>query len=147
MKALIQRVTSAKVVVDAQTIAEIDSGILALIAIEKGDTEANSRRLCERILGYRIFGDEEGKMNRSLKDIAGGIILVPQFTLAADTQKGMRPSFSSAANPEMSKQLFHFFCDYTASQYDQVSRGEFGADMKVSLCNDGPVTFLLEVRD
>ena len=144
MLALIQRVTSANVVVDGKEIGAISQGILALIGIEKGDTEADARRLCERVLGYRIFSDEQDKMNLNIKDIDGGLLLVPQFTLAADTKKGMRPSFSSAETPELSKKLFEYFCTYCKEQYSQVSLGEFGADMKVSLCNDGPVTFRLQ---
>ena len=112
MLALIQRVTSANVVVEGQEIAVISQGILALIGIEKADTEADARRLCDRVLGYRIFSDQQDKMNLSIRDIEGGLLLVPQFTLAADTKKGMRPSFSSAETPEISKQLFEYFCHY-----------------------------------
>lgn len=144
MLALIQRVTSANVVVEGQEIAVISQGILALIGIEKADTEADARRLCERVLGYRIFSDQQDKMNLSIRDIEGGLLLVPQFTLAADTKKGMRPSFSSAETPEISKQLFEYFCQYCQEQYQRISLGKFGADMKVSLCNDGPVTFTLQ---
>ena len=144
MLALIQRVTSANVIVEGQEIASISQGILALIGIEKGDTEADAKRLCERILGYRIFSDQQDKMNLSIKDIEGGLLLVPQFTLAADTKKGMRPSFSSAEKSGASRQLFEYFCHHCQEQYSQISLGKFGADMKVSLCNDGPVTFTLQ---
>jgi D-tyrosyl-tRNA(Tyr) deacylase len=145
--ALIQRVTSSKVVIEGETFGEISRGILALIAIEKGDSKADARRLCERLLSYRIFPDEQDKMNLSISAIKGGLLLVPQFTLAADTQKGTRPSFSSAEDPYISKKLFEYFCSYVAQQYDIVETGSFGADMKVSLCNDGPVTFMLQVKD
>ena len=145
MLALIQRVSESKVVVDGKIIAEIGQGITALIGIEKNDTEHDARRLCERLLGYRIFSDQDGKMNLSVRDVDGAVLLVPQFTLAADTRKGMRPSFSSAAAPDFSKQLFEYFCDYTAQQYSKVEKGCFGADMQVTLCNDGPVTFMLQV--
>ncbi|PCJ49623.1 MAG: D-tyrosyl-tRNA(Tyr) deacylase [Gammaproteobacteria bacterium] len=147
MLALIQRVSSAEVKVDGKLIAEIDQGILALIGIEKGDSKADARRLCERLLGYRIFSDNEDKMNLSLKRINGGLLLVPQFTLAADTQKGTRPSFSSAEDPDLSKMLFEYFCQYCSEQYPKVTTGLFGADMKVSLCNQGPVTFMLKVSN
>ena len=146
MLALIQRVTEAKVVVEDELIGDIEQGIMSLIGIEKDDSEADARRLCERILGYRIFSDVDGKMNLSVRDIKGGLLLVPQFTLAADTQKGTRPSFSSAENPERSEELFNYFCQYVASQYENVATGKFAADMKVSLCNDGPVTFMLKVK-
>jgi len=147
MLALIQRVTSSNVVVEGEVIGEINQGVLALIGIEKGDSRADARRLCERLLGYRIFPDDQDKMNLSVSAINGGLLLVPQFTLAADTQKGTRPSFSSAENPTVSKQLFEYFCDYCAKQYATVETGRFGADMKVSLCNDGPVTFMLQVTE
>ena len=146
MLALIQRVTSSKVVIEGEVFGEISQGILALIAVEKGDSKADARRLCERLLGYRIFSDEQDKMNLSISAIKGGLLLVPQFTLAADTQKGTRPSFSSAEDPRISKALFEYFCSYTAEQYEIVETGRFGADMKVSLCNDGPVTFMLQVK-
>ena len=147
MLALIQRTTSSKVEVNDEVIGMIEQGITALIGIEKGDTEADARRLCERLLGYRIFSDKDDKMNLSVSDINGGLLLIPQFTLAADTSKGMRPSFSSAAAPDFSRQLFDYFCKFTAEQYGKVETGCFGADMQVSLCNDGPVTFLLQVSD
>ena len=145
MIALIQRVTDARVVVDAETTGAIGPGLLALIGVEKGDGEAQARRLCERVLGYRIFPDAEGRMNRSLSDTAGGLLLVPQFTLAADTHKGARPSFSSAAPPEEGRRLFEFFVTIARSSHASVETGRFGADMKVHLVNDGPVTFWLQV--
>ena len=143
MIALIQRVINASVVVNNQVIGEIEQGILALIGIEKDDQESNANRLLERLLGYRIFSDEQDKMNLSVQDIQGGLLLVPQFTLAADTRKGKRPSFSSAAKPAVGQQLFQYFITQAQSIYPHVALGEFGADMKVSLCNDGPVTFWL----
>lgn len=145
MLALIQRVSSAEVSVAGNTIAAISTGIMALIGIEKGDSQADARRLFERIIGYRIFSDDQDKMNLSVKDIGGSILLVPQFTLAADTEKGMRPSFSKAAKPDFSQQLFEYFYQFSAENYLNVKQGSFGADMQVTLCNDGPVTFLLQV--
>ena len=145
MIALIQRVTEAKVVVTGETIGAIGPGILALIGVEKADTEATARRLLERIIGYRIFADADGKMNGSLSDIDGGLLLVPQFTLAADTTKGMRPSFSSAAPPAEGERLFGYLLQQAQTQHAMVAAGRFGADMQVSLTNDGPVTFWLQV--
>ena len=145
MIALIQRVQHACVVVDNETIGAIDEGILALIGVEKGDNEAKAQRLLERLLNYRIFADSDDKMNLSLLDTAGGLLLVPQFTLAADTQNGNRASFSSAATPEQGQQLFNYFVSQAKVEYAKVATGEFGADMKVSLLNDGPVTFWLQV--
>ena len=143
MIALIQRVTNASVVVNNQTIGEIEQGILALIGVEKNDQKANADRLLERLLGYRIFSDADDKMNLSVSDIGGGLLLVPQFTLAADTRKGKRPSFSTAAPPRQGQALFNYFIGQAQLSYAKVATGEFGADMKVSLCNDGPVTFWL----
>lgn len=145
MIALIQRVTHARVLVGAETTGSIGPGILAFVGVEKGDGEAQARRLCERVLGYRIFPDAEGKMNRSLADIAGGLLLVPQFTLAADTHKGARPSFSSAASPDEGRRIFESFVSIARSSHPDVQTGRFGADMKVHLVNDGPVTFWLQV--
>ncbi len=145
MIALIQRVTSASVVVDGDTVGAIGRGILALIGVEKTDTEAAAERLLERILGYRIFADADDKMNLNLRDINGGLLLVPQFTLVADTDKGMRPSFSSAAAPVEGERLFSYLLQQAYGQYQPVAAGCFGADMKVSLTNDGPVTFWLQV--
>ena len=145
MIALIQRVQHANVVVNGETIGAIDEGILALVGVEKEDNEIKANRLLERLLNYRIFADDEGKMNLSLRDTSGGLLLVPQFTLAADTQKGNRPSFSSAATPEQGQQLYNFFVDQAKAEYQKVATGRFGADMKISLLNDGPVTFWLQV--
>ena len=146
MIALIQRVTDAKVVVGAETTGAIRAGILALIGVEKGDGEREARRVCERVLGYRIFPDAEGKMNRSLAEMGGGLLLVPQFTLAADTHKGARPSFSSAAPPAEGEKWFEFFVGIARASHATVQTGRFGADMKVHLVNDGPVTFWLQAR-
>jgi len=142
--ALIQRASYANVLVE-EIIAEIDQGILAFIGVEKNDTKEKADKLLHRLLGYRIFSDNNDKMNLSLDDVKGGLLLVPQFTLAADTKKGMRPSFSSAAPPELGNQLFDYFVKQAKTNYPIVETGEFGADMKVSLCNDGPVTFWLQV--
>jgi D-tyrosyl-tRNA(Tyr) deacylase len=143
MITIIQRVTAAHVAVDNQIIGQIETGIMALVAVEKEDGERQAERLLERILNYRIFPDEAGKMNLSLKDIEGGLLLVPQFTLAADTQKGNRPSFTSAAPPEHGKKLFGYLQDLALNIYPSVQFGRFGADMQVALINDGPVTFTL----
>jgi D-aminoacyl-tRNA deacylase len=143
--ALIQRVTSAAVHVQGAEIAAIGSGILALVGVERGDGEAEAGRLAERVLAYRMFADAEGKMNRSLKEIGGELLAVPQFTLAADTHSGLRPSFSSAAAPAEGEHLFAKFVAQAAEAV-HVATGRFGADMKVSLVNDGPVTFWLQVR-
>lgn len=140
---LLQRVTQAKVEVDRQIVGQIDQGLLVLVGVQKHDTIQSVERLIERLLGYRVFADAEGKMNLSVKDINGGLLLVPQFTLAADTNKGMRPSFSSAAPPETGKQLFNELVSIAKRQHGLVTTGEFGADMQVSLINDGPVTFML----
>ncbi len=145
MKALIQRVKYANVVVDGATIGAIDEGILALIGVEKGDDEAKADKLLHRLLNYRIFSDDEGKMNRSLIDIEGGLLLVSQFTLAAETHKGLRPGFSTAAPPAEGERLFNYLVENAKAGHENVETGEFGADMKVSLLNDGPVTFMLEV--
>jgi len=143
MLAIIQRVSEASVVVDAKEIASIEQGIVALIGIEKGDTDADAERLCKRILGYRIFSDLNDKMNLSVQDIQGSLLLVPQFTIVADTSKGLRPSFSSAETPLKSERLFDYFCEFATQNYPKIETGQFAADMKVSLCNDGPVTFTL----
>ena len=144
MISIIQRVTQAKVTVNQQDIGVIGKGIMALVAVEKQDTEKDAQRLLERILNYRIFADHEDKMNLSLRDINGGLLIVPQFTLAADTNKGNRPSFASAASPEYGRILFSYFQKIAQESYAPVQFGEFGADMKVSLINDGPVTFTLK---
>jgi D-aminoacyl-tRNA deacylase len=142
--ALLQRVTEAGVEVEGRSIAAIGRGLLALVGVERGDTEAQAERLLERVLGYRVFPDAQGKMNLSLADIQGELLVVPQFTLAADTRSGTRPGFSSAASPEEGKRLFELFVA-KANQKMKVKTGSFGADMKVSLVNDGPVTFWLQV--
>ena len=144
MIALLQRVTQASVSVDGRIIASIGRGILALVGVERGDVEAQAERLAERVLGYRIFPDAEGKMNLSLLDIKGELLAVPQFTLAADTNKGTRAGFSTAASPEEGRLLFDRFVFFSNQKLLQVKTGTFGADMKVSLVNDGPVTFWLQ---
>lgn len=141
MIALVQRVTSASVAVGGETIGSIGPGILALVAVERGDGEAEAQRLAEKVLGYRIFPDAAGKMNLSLRDTGGGLLAVPQFTLVADTNSGTRPSFSSGASPEEGRKLFDAFVSCAGTS----QTGRFGADMKVSLVNDGPVTFWLQV--
>jgi D-aminoacyl-tRNA deacylase len=145
MISIIQRVTVASVVIDEIEVGAIARGILALVAVEPQDTEIEARRLLERILNYRIFPDAQDKMNLSLLDIQGGLLIVPQFTLAADTAKGNRPSFTSAASPEYGRKLFEYFATHARTCYAGVAFGRFGADMKVSLVNDGPVTFTLKV--
>ncbi|MDD4907260.1 MAG: D-aminoacyl-tRNA deacylase [Methylobacter tundripaludum] len=146
MITIIQRVTAAKVTVNNQDIGKIDTGIMALVAVEKADTEKDAQRLLERILNYRIFADSDDRMNLSLRDINGGLLLIPQFTLAADTQKGNRPSFISAAPPEKGKELFDYLQQLAKQTYANVEFGQFGADMQVSLVNNGPVTFTLRTR-
>ena len=145
MIGLIQRVSWANVQVDSQIIGQIDQGILVLVGMEKNDQTEQADKLLHRLLNYRIFSDDDDKMNLSVKDIQGGVLLVPQFTLAADTKKGMRPSFSSAKPPSEAEKLFEYLLKHAQSQYDHVESGQFGADMKVSLLNDGPVTFTLTV--
>ncbi len=144
MLTIIQRVTEAQVVVNNEMIGKIDQGIMALIAMEKEDDENEANRLLEKILSYRIFSDENDKMNLSLRDIKGGLLLVPQFTLAANTKSGNRPSFSAAATPEQASQLFSYFCQQATKKFPTTEFGKFGADMQVSLINAGPVTFLLK---
>lgn len=151
MIALIQRVSEAKVIVHDENngeiqLGKINQGILAFIGIEKNDGEEQLNRLLEKVLSYRIFADSDDKMNLSVQDINAGLLLVPQFTLAADTQKGSRPSFSSAASPEMAENLFNNFVTHAKSKHQSVETGQFGADMKISLLNDGPVTFWLQVK-
>ncbi|HTP62669.1 MAG TPA: D-aminoacyl-tRNA deacylase [Burkholderiales bacterium] len=143
MIALIQRVTEAKVAVGGESVGAIGRGILALVGVERGDSEAQAERLVERVLGYRIFPDAEGKMNLSLLDIKGELLAVPQFTLAADTKSGTRPGFSTAAAPDEGERLFNFFVS-VLNRKIKAQTGKFGADMKVSLVNDGPVTFWLQ---
>ncbi|HOB63274.1 MAG TPA: D-aminoacyl-tRNA deacylase [Candidatus Competibacteraceae bacterium] len=143
MIGLLQRVTAAKVTVNGVSVGEIAAGLLVLVGVERGDGEAQVERLLERLLGYRVFADAEGKMNRSVRDCGGGLLLVPQFTLAADTRKGMRPSFTPAAPPDQGKRWFDRLVEQARSRHQPVATGQFGADMQVSLVNDGPVTFWL----
>ncbi len=144
MLSLIQRVTRAAVTVDDAVVGAIDGGLLALVAMEPGDTDAQIRRMAERLLGYRVFSDEDGRMNRSLTDTAGGLLLVSQFTLAADTRSGMRPSFTTAAPPSEAEPGFNRLVAICREMHaGRVETGRFGAHMVISLVNDGPVTFLL----
>lgn len=145
MIALIQRVTSASVRIDGEDVAQIGQGVLALIGVERGDSETEATRLAGRVIAYRIFADGQGKMNLSLKEVGGELLAVPQFTLAADTNSGLRPSFSSAASPTDGEALFVRFAE-KAAEAVHVATGRFGADMQVSLVNDGPVTFWLQIR-
>ncbi|MGH8150696.1 MAG: D-aminoacyl-tRNA deacylase [Steroidobacteraceae bacterium] len=144
MIALLQRVLRAEVRVEEQRIAAIEQGILALIGVERDDRPASADRLLERILTYRLFADGEGRMNRHLGDVRGGLLLVPQFTLAADTRKGTRPGFSTAAAPEAARALFGCLVDAARARHSPVATGEFGAHMRVELVNDGPATVWLE---
>ena len=144
MIGLLQRVSSADVSVDGESVGAIGRGLMVLVGVQKGDTEARADRLLERLLGYRVFADADGRMNLCLRDIEGGLLLVPQFTLAADTRKGRRPSFSSAASPDDGERLFDYLLARAGLQLAAVQSGRFGADMQVSLINDGPVTFWLE---
>jgi D-tyrosyl-tRNA(Tyr) deacylase len=146
MIALLQRVSSASVVVDGATIGAIDAGLLVLVCAERNDTETDADALLTKLLAYRVFGDDAGKMNRSVTDIAGGLLLVPQFTLAADTKSGTRPSFTPAAAPADGLRLFSYFVEQARGKHATVETGQFGADMKVSLTNDGPVTFWLQTN-
>lgn len=143
MIALLQRVSGASVMVEDTTIGAIDRGLLVLLAVERADSEGQARRLLERLLSYRVFPDETGRMNRDLRETAGGLLLVPQFTLAADTGKGTRPSFSPAAAPERGRELFELMVGLAAAVHRPVAAGRFGADMRVASVNEGPVTFWL----
>ncbi len=145
MIALLQRVSQAKVSVGGAVVGAIDTGLLVLLCAEKGDTEKQADALLAKLLAYRVFADEVGKMNRSLTDIGGGLLLVPQFTLAADTNSGTRPSFTPAAAPADGLRLFEYVVGQARARHAQVQTGQFGADMQVSLTNDGPVTFWLQV--
>lgn len=145
MQGLIQRVKQAKVAVAGEVVGEISHGILLLLGVEKQDTEQSVQKLLHKVSNYRIFTDEQGKMNLSLNDIKGELLVVSQFTLAADTKKGMRPSFSSAGTPEQANTLYEYFIAEAKKAGLTVATGQFGADMQVSLCNDGPVTFNLSV--
>ncbi len=144
MKALIQRVRHASVTVDGRETGAIDHGLLALVGVEKDDDEQHAERLLHKLLHYRVFADQDGKMNLNLQQAEGGLLLVSQFTLAADTRKGLRPSFSSAAPPAEGQRLFDDLVERARAAWPRVATGEFGADMQVALVNDGPVTFLLE---
>lgn len=146
MIALLQRVTNAKVVVAGDTIGAIQAGLMVLVCAERNDTEKDAEQLLTKLLSYRVFSDDAGKMNRSVTDVQGGLLLVPQFTLAADTQSGTRPSFTPAAPPALGKQLFDHFVAQARSKHGIVETGQFGADMQVSLTNDGPVTFWLQTK-
>jgi D-tyrosyl-tRNA(Tyr) deacylase len=145
MIALIQRVTHASVVVDEKTVGQIGPGLLVLLGVEKDDDEQKAKRLCEKVLGYRIFSDEQGKMNLNVQQAGRSLLVVSQFTLAADTKKGMRPSFSGGAEPTKADQLYQYFVEQSRAQGIVTETGEFAADMQVSLTNDGPVTFWLQV--
>lgn len=145
MKALIQRVTHASVSIDGCIVGEIDQGILALVGVESDDTSERADKLLHKLLNYRIFSDENDKMNKSLLDIKGGLLLVSQFTLVANTKSGLRPSFSSAAPPVLGERLFNYLLGQARQKHQQVATGQFGANMQIQLVNDGPVTFLLEV--
>ncbi len=145
MIGLLQRVTEARVRVDGRTVGEIGPGLLVLVGVQQGDDEAVADRLLQRLLGYRVFPDADGRMNVSLRATGGGLLLVPQFTLAADTDTGMRASFSSAAPPEEGRRLFEYLVARARRAHPEVATGEFGAHMQVALVNDGPVTFSLRV--
>lgn len=144
MKALIQRVKHASVEVDGKIIGSIDHGLLALVGVEKHDEVTSAEKLLHKLLHYRVFSDADGKMNQNLQQVNGGLLLVSQFTLAADTRKGLRPSFSSAAPPAQGEALFDLLVAQARAAWPHIATGEFGADMQVALVNDGPVTFLLE---
>lgn len=145
MKALLQRVSSAAVDVDGKRVGEIENGLLVFLGVDKDDTEDAARRLLEKLLAYRVFADTQGRMNCSVADSSGGVLLVSQFTLSADTRKGLRPGFSSAAPPAQAESLYNYFLCELRTKHPKTAAGIFGADMQVSLTNDGPVTFLLEV--
>lgn len=144
MIGLLQRVTQARVEIADSLAGEVSKGLLVLLGVERGDTEKQADRLLERLLGYRVFEDELGRMNLSLRDIQGGMLIVPQFTLPADTQKGTRPSFTPAASPEDGERLYDYFVSQAKAAHADIATGQFGADMQVSLTNDGPVTFWLQ---
>lgn len=143
MIGLLQRVGTARVEVAGETVGAIETGLLVLVGVERGDREEQADRLLERLLGYRVFADSEGKMNLSVRDVGGGVLLVPQFTLAANTQKGMRPSFTPAASPTEGERLFDYLTIQARQRHAPVATGRFGAQMQVSLTNDGPATFWL----
>lgn len=145
MKGLIQRVSRASVTVEGEVIGAIDHGVLLLLGVEKDDDQAAADKLLKKVLSYRIFADDEGKMNLNVNQVNGGLLVVSQFTLVADTKKGTRPGFSKGATPEQGEALYDYFVEQAKLQHSVVETGQFGADMKVELLNDGPVTFLLEV--
>ncbi|MBM7071142.1 D-tyrosyl-tRNA(Tyr) deacylase [Shewanella sp. 202IG2-18] len=147
MKAIIQRVKQAQVDVNNKTIGQINQGILILLGVEQQDTQQDAEQLAQRIINYRIFNDDNGKMNLNLEQIQGKLLVISQFTLAADTSRGRRPSFSSAATPQQANTLYQHFVKYCQQQNITTATGEFGADMQVSLINDGPVTFALETKE
>ena len=143
MLGLVQRVSSASVSIEGSITGEIGQGILLLLGVQKNDSKADAEKLLQKILNYRIFSDDEGKMNLCLSDVSGGLLIVSQFTLAADTKKGLRPSFSAAAKPDQAEFLYDHFVAQAAKTHPITQSGIFGANMQVSLCNDGPVTFML----
>jgi D-tyrosyl-tRNA(Tyr) deacylase len=147
MLALLQRVTEARVSIDERVVGHISIGLLVFVGVEKGDGEPQADRMLERVLGYRMFSDGQDRMNLSVTDIQGGVLLVPQFTLPADTRSGMRPSLSPAAPPDVGRTLFAYLLEKARARHANVASGEFGAHMQVSLTNDGPVTFMLQVRN
>lgn len=146
MIALLQRVSGASVTVDGAVVGAIGAGLLCLVCAERGDGEREADRLLAKLLGYRVFADEAGKMNRSVADTGGSLLLVPQFTLAADTRSGARPSFTPAAAPELGRRLFEYFLRQARARHPTVASGRFGAHMQVTLTNDGPVTFWLQIK-
>jgi D-tyrosyl-tRNA(Tyr) deacylase len=146
MIGLLQRVLNASVAIDGEIVGKIERGLLVLVGVQRGDSSREADRLLERLLSYRVFGDEAGRMNRSLQDVGGGLLLVSQFTLAADTRQGTRAGFSPAAEPELGRQLFEYMIGRARETHPVVQAGVFGADMQVALVNDGPVTFWLEVE-
>lgn len=145
MIALIQRVSHASVIVDGATVGEIGHGLLVLLGVEQNDNQQQAKRLCERVLGYRIFADANDKMNLNVQQAGGSVLVVSQFTLAADTERGMRPSFAKGATPDEARRLYEYFIDCCKLQGVATEAGQFAADMQVSLTNDGPVTFWLQV--
>ena len=146
MIGLLQRVSSARVEVDGESVGAIARGLMVLVCAERGDAEPHADKLLERLLNYRVFSDADGRMNLSLREVQGGLLLVPQFTLAADTRKGTRPSFTAAAQPDVATRLFAHLCERARARHAHVACGRFGASMQVALVNDGPVTFWLQVQ-
>lgn len=144
MKTVIQRVRHARVVVDENTVGEIAQGLVVLIGVEQGDSFANADKLIKKLLNIRLFADSESKMNLSVTDIEGGLLLISQFTLAAETKKGNRPGFSNAAEPSQAREIYDYIISQTQQQYSRVASGQFAADMQITLLNDGPVTFILD---